>query len=59
MKILVPDYLLESVLRHYKTLAEAYRPDGTNTRAHNAQRVADREIKKIRTLMDKQKNEIE
>lgn len=57
MKILVPDYLLESVMRHYKSLAEAYRPDGHNTKAHNAQRVAGREIQKIRTLMDKQKKE--
>lgn len=55
MKFLVPDYLLESVLRHYKTLAEAYRPDGTNTRAHNAQRVADREIQKVRMIMGRQK----
>lgn len=55
MKILVPDYLLESVLRHYETLASAYRPDGNNTRAHNAQRVAGKEIRMIRAIMDKQK----
>jgi len=55
MKILVPDYLLENVLRHYKSLADAYRPDGNNTRAHNAQRVAGKEIHKIRAIIDKQK----
>jgi len=55
MKILVPDYLLESVLRHYGTLADEYVPNGGNTRARNAQRVAGKEIQKIRAIMDKQK----
>lgn len=54
MKILVPDYLLASVLRHYKALASAYRRDGNDTKARNAQRVADKEIQKIKAIMDKQ-----
>ncbi len=46
MKILVPDYLLESILRHYKTLAEAYQYDG-NIKAVNAKRVSGKEIQRL------------
>lgn len=57
MKILVPDYLLASVLRHYGTLANAYRPDSSNTKARNAQRVAGKEIQRLRRIINKQNNE--
>lgn len=56
MRISIPDYLLEALLRHYGTLARAYRYDGDN-RARNAERVADRCIKRVRAIIEKQKNE--
>ncbi|GEM_PF-6053306 len=54
MKILIPDYLLESLLRHYKALADAYRYDG-NIKAANASRMAGKEIQKIESIILKQK----
>ncbi len=54
MKILIPDYLLESLLRHYKALADAYRYDG-NVKAANASRMAGKEIQKIESIILKQK----
>lgn len=55
MKITIPDYLLESILRHYQTLAEAYVYTDGNLKAINAQRVARKEIEKARRWIDKQK----
>lgn len=55
MKIPIPDYLLESVLRHYETLAKAYSYNGDD-RAGNAKRVATREIHKVRSIIQKHKN---
>lgn len=54
MKILVPDYLLNAVLRHYEVLAQAY--IGNDIKACNAQRVAVKEINKVRTIISKQKH---
>lgn len=54
MKILIPDYQFKRILRAYETLAEAYVPDGTNTRATNARRIARKEIAKARRLIQHQ-----
>lgn len=51
MKILVPDYLLKSVLRHYAVLASC-NVDRDNLRAVNAKRVARKEIERVRKLID-------
>lgn len=54
MKILIPDYLLKSILLHYRILANAYRYDG-DTKAGNAKRVADKEIRKAEKIVNEQK----
>lgn len=58
MKIQIPDYQLLRILRNYETLAAAYKRDG-NDRAANAQRVARKEIDKVRRLIEKQHKEHE
>lgn len=57
MKIEVPEYLLLNVIRHYKVLADAYSvvPYNGNNRAVNSARIADKEIRKLRILIEKQK----
>jgi len=54
MKVLIPDYLLESVLRHYAALASSD-VDCDNLRAVNAKRVARKEIEKVRKIIDAHK----
>ncbi len=51
MKILIPDYLLKSVLRHYAALASC-NVDRSNIRAVNAKRVAKKEIERVRKLIE-------
>lgn len=54
MEIHIPDYLLESILRHYNALANAYRNDG-NLKAVNAKRMSEKEIGRAMKLIEKQK----
>lgn len=54
MKYLIPDYLLEATLRHYKSLADAYVYTG-DIKAANAKRVSGKEIQKLSNIMKKQK----
>lgn len=56
MKIQIPDYQLLRILRNYETLAAAYKRDG-NDRAANAQRVARKEVERVRNMITKQKEQ--
>lgn len=51
----IPEYVLSSVLRHYRTLADVDVPRD-NIKAVNAKRVANKEISKVERLIQKQQN---
>lgn len=57
MKYLIPGYLLDALLLHYEALADAYQPDGGDTRAANAKRMAGKEISRIKRMMKKQSDD--
>lgn len=51
--IIIPEYILKSVLRHYKILSEAH-ISYDDIKALNAKRVACKEIQKLERIIQKQ-----
>lgn len=55
MKIPIPLYRLEAILRHYSTLSEAY-VDGHSIKADDAWRLSRKEIVWLKKEIDQYKN---
>lgn len=56
-KIPIPDYLLKSVLRHYKTLSRAKLPN-TDIKSRDAARLAQKEIVKIERIIQNHQSNV-
>lgn len=50
----IPEYLLQSILRHYRALSLTA-VNASDTRAYNAKRVARKEIERAEAIIVKQK----
>lgn len=56
MKIPIPDYLIENLLRHTELLMSAIGPSHDNTRVSNAVRLGRHEVRKIKSIIRSHKN---